>query len=245
MANPAKLYQQEMHRNLGFFATWLPGDPIEIGDAGVFEGGRFRRMSSLLELGIQCETNVGESTQDLQYTSTNFTKISTSGGAKARSIAKAEIAIEFGHEGAFVFHVSGMRVQRLENRTAVANQIMKAYRKDHWAKEWMVVEALHIADRATIIVSEETSAGLVLTANANAPLPAISLADPKIDLAVTSTRGKLVHIIGANKIHPLYSCLYVRDPLIGSASVQPVRGEASEREDVMMARPGIEDLLNS
>ena len=24
MASPVKLYQQEMHKNMGFFATWLP-----------------------------------------------------------------------------------------------------------------------------------------------------------------------------------------------------------------------------
>jgi len=52
MASPVKLYQQEMHSNLGFFATWLPASILELGDFGVLEAGRFRKMGSLKELGI-------------------------------------------------------------------------------------------------------------------------------------------------------------------------------------------------
>jgi hypothetical protein len=57
MASPVKLYQQEMHSNLGFFANWLPGDPIEVGDVGVLESGRFRRVVSLEDLGIGCDVS--------------------------------------------------------------------------------------------------------------------------------------------------------------------------------------------
>ena len=35
MASPVKTYQSEMHDKLGFFATWLPGDHVELGDVGV------------------------------------------------------------------------------------------------------------------------------------------------------------------------------------------------------------------
>lgn len=34
MASPVQRYQQEMHENIGFFATWLPGDLLELGDIG-------------------------------------------------------------------------------------------------------------------------------------------------------------------------------------------------------------------
>jgi hypothetical protein len=50
MPSPVALYQREMHKNLGFFATWLPGDQLELGEAGVLKGGRFRKQSSLAEL---------------------------------------------------------------------------------------------------------------------------------------------------------------------------------------------------
>jgi hypothetical protein len=245
MASPVKLYQQEMHNNLGFYATWLPGDPIEIGDIGMLENGRFRRETSLLEMGIECDVSTGQSMQNLQYTSTKGTEIKTSAGAAATALVKAEIIIEFSSEGAFVFNVANLRSRRLENRTAVARQILEAYKSDKWRKEWLIIEALHSAECATIIVSEDRSAGIILVANADIPLPAISLSDPKINLTVASTHGRIVHIVGGKRLHPLYSCLRIRDTLFGSTSVRPVRGLDADTEGVPFSRPGIDELLNS
>ncbi|HWM91923.1 MAG TPA: hypothetical protein VN493_14250 [Thermoanaerobaculia bacterium] len=245
MASPVKLYQREMHDNLGFFPTWLPGDRIEIGDVGILEGGRFRRMTSLAELGIAGKTEAGAATQDVQYTSSEGTKIATTAGAEVTAVAKAEITVDFTREGAFVFHASRLRPQYLENRAAVGQEIVKVYKKGQWQKEWLLVEALHTADRATIIVSEDSSAGLVLVASAETPLSSISLADPKVGLKIAATHGKVVHIIGGKGLHPLYSCLRVKDPLFGAPSVQPVRGAGASGNEVPFARPGIDELLDS
>lgn len=122
---------------------------------------------------------------------------------------------------------------------------MKAYMKGKWKKEWLLVEALHTAERATVIVSEDKSAGLVLVANVDTPLPTISLADPKIGLTVASTNGKIVHIVGGKGLHPLYSCLRLKDPLVGTPSVQPVRGSSATSKEVPFSRPDIDELLNS
>jgi hypothetical protein len=245
MGSPVKLYQREMHDNLGFFPTWFPGDPIEVGDVGILEGGRFRRMASLKELGIMCEVSLGQGMQNVQYTATEGTNISTSAGALVAALAKAELTIEFSRNGAFVFHASRLRPQRLENRAAVAEQILAVHRKGKWTRDWLVVEGVHVAERATIIVSEDSSAGLVLVANVDTPLQSISLADPKIGLTVASTRGRIVHIIGGKRLHPLYSCLRLKDPIFGAPSVQPVRGIGKGGEEVLFSKPGIDELLSS
>jgi hypothetical protein len=245
MTSPVKLYQQEMHDNLGFFATWLPGDPIEIGDAGLLVGGRFRRMTSLKELGIPFEIGASPATQKVEYTSTKGAKLTASGGAKVEALARAEITIEFSRAGAFVFHASSMRPQRLENRLPVAEQLVKAYKEDRWDKDWLLVEALQIADRATIVVAEDSSAGLVLVADVAGLLPAVSLADPKISFTVASTRGKIAHVVSRRRLHPLYSCLRLNDRLFGAPSVQPVRGPGDASAETAFSRPAIVDLLNS
>ena len=245
MASPVKLYQQEMHDNLGFFPTWLPADRIEIGDVGILEAGRFRPITSLLELGIVGKVGTGAATQNVQYTSTQGTKIATAAGAAATALAKAEITVDFSREGAFVFHASRLQQQNLENRAAVGHEIVKVYKKGKWKKEWLIVEALQTAERATIIVSEDSSAGLVLVANAEVPVASVSLSDPKIRLTVGSMRGKIVHVIGSKGIHPLYSCLRLKDPFFGSPSVQPVRGSAAPGDEILFSRPGINELIDS
>jgi hypothetical protein len=242
MASPVKLYQNEMHNNLGFFATWFPGDPMEIGDAGVLVGGRFRRESSLRDLGIAFEVEAGAPRQSVQYTSTQGTTIKTTGNASGTGI-KGEVSIAFARAGAFVFQVSSLRPMRISNQGQVAEQVLNALAGGGWKPGWLLVEALHVADRASIIVSEDSSAGLVLEANADVSVPGISLVDPKIAFTVTATRGKLLHVIGAKGLHPLYSCVRVRTSWFGPASVTPVRG--STRDELPFARPAIDELLDS
>ena len=244
MPSPVKLYQAEMHKNLGFFATWFPGDMMEIGDVGVIGEGRFRKLSSLKELGIPFEVTPGVSKQNVQYTSTKGTTITPSAGAAVPGVAKAEISVNFSHAGAFVFHATGLSPRQIENRSVVAEAIVMAYKRNKWQQEWFLVEALHTADLATIVVSEDSKAGLVLAATVEAPLIAISLADPKISLSVTSVSGKIIHLVGAHEIHPLYSCLRLKDHFFSEPSVEPVRGIAA-RETNPLDRPGIEELLNS
>jgi hypothetical protein len=245
MASPVRLYQQEIHDHLGFFATWLPGDRVEVGDVGVIEGGRFRRETSLTELSIQCDVLAGKSTQDVQYTSTQGTTMATTAGAAVSQLAKAEISIEFSREGAFVFHAKSLRQYQLENRAAVAAKILKSYEKSKWKKEWLLVEAIHTAECATVIVSEDNSASIVLVASADVPIPGVSLADPKIGLTAKVTRGRIFHALGGKDLHPLYSCLQIKDPILGKTIVKPVRGVSAASQESPLLRPGIDSLLNS
>jgi hypothetical protein len=243
MGTPVRLYQKEMHENLGFFATWLPADPIEVGDVGVFEGGRFRRLNSLQELRIDFGVARGKSAQDAHYTSREGTQITTAAGAAVNGVGKAEITIEFSREGAFVFQCSALRHDRIDNPAAVGARILEEYARGNWRKEWLFVEALHVAKAATIIVSEDSSSSITLGADITAPLAATALADPRVALSVQSTRGRILHMIAAKGLRPLYSCLRVSDPFFGSSSMQPVRGASGE--SMALSRPALAELLAS
>jgi len=247
MPSPVKLYQQELHNNLGYFATWLPGDDIRLGDIGVLQAGRFHKLASLQELGIPCTAGTSGQPQILNYSSTADTTVSSSAGAASPGIAKAEIAIKFSRQGAFLFQALGVQSLDLANRTATAAGILRAFEQKAWNKEWLVVDSVYQADSATIIVSEDETAGIVLTGSSALPLGSLPLADPKLGLTVSSTSGKIVHLIAASGLHPLYSCLRLKDPLIGAPSVVPVRGGSSpeERAPAALARPSIADLLDS
>ena len=95
MTSPVKLYQREMHDNLGFFANWLPGDRVEVGDAGLLERGRFRRLASLDELGVHFDLDAAEPEQDVRYTSTSGVRLGAETGADVAGIARTTVSIEF------------------------------------------------------------------------------------------------------------------------------------------------------
>jgi hypothetical protein len=247
MASPVKLYQREMHRNMGFFATWLPSNAIELGDIGVLDGGRFRRVGSLKELGISpLEVREG-TTENVSYSaSAKRTDGGSVGARTAVPLASAELSIQFTSEGGYVFEAIAMRQMEIANRLALAATLLKAYEKGQWEAEWLLVDALYNAGSATILVSEDTTSEIVLKANAAVlPLGSLPLADPKLGLAVASSSGKIVHVVAANNVRPLYSCVKVRNPLLfGKPSVVPVRG-LGDQNGSALGRPGIADLLDS
>jgi hypothetical protein len=247
MASPVKLYQQEMHNNLGFFATWLPSTAIAIGDIGVLEGGRFRRVASLKELAIG-QPDVREGTaENVSYSASARRSDNISAGAgTAVPLASGELSITFTSEGGYVFEAIKMTQIEVADRLTLASSLLRAYEEGRWQKEWLLIDALYRAESATILVSEDTSSEIVLKASAAAlPSGLLPLADPKLGFGIASSSGKIVHIVAANNLYPLYSCVRVRDPLLfGKPSVVPVRGRADQKANPL-GRPGIDDLLNS
>jgi hypothetical protein len=241
----AKQYQQEMHENLGFFATWLPGDHLDVGDIGVLQGGRFRRQSSLSEMGIGSNETAKGASQNLQYTSKSGTSVSVEGRASSLGMASSEIKIDFAMSGSFLFQATGVKNVRLGNNQALAKAIKNVYVEGKWDKRWYLIESVHVADCATVIISDDISAGLVLTASANGSLGSVPLADPKASLNVTSSRGRMVHIIGQRGLRPLYSCLRLITSWFDEPSIAPVRGEGQAKLAFPFIRPDIVDLITS
>ena len=113
-----------------------------------------------------------------------------------------------------------------------------------WQKEWLLIESVHTATSATVIIAEDSKAQLVLSAEAKGPIASLALADPSAKLSVVSTQGHLFHAIGAKELRPLYSCLRLDDPLFGSPRVVPVRG-AESGAAASLSRPTIDELLES
>lgn len=247
MTAPVKLYQEQMHSNLGFFGTWLPGDPLSLGDVGILERGRFRPLTTLTELGIPFTRGVTGSPQNLQYTSKSGTSVNvkTSAEVVGPLAASAEIEIQFSQEGAFLFHASSVMNQRLDDRLALADSILALYANGTWKSEWFLIESLYSADCATIIVAEDSSASLSIGASSSLPMGALPLADPHVKLSISSMKGKIVQVVGGRDLRPLYSCVRLKEGWFSGTKVVPVRGIASAPGELPLARASIAELLNS
>ena len=249
MSSPVKLYQQELHNNIGYFATWLPGASLELGDVGVFQSGQFHKVASLVELGIPANAGAAGTSQKLDYSSTESTKIDTTASADMPAIAKGEVSVKFGKQGSFVFQALGVRSVQLADKVATSARIVEAFTRGTWQKEWLVVDSLYVADSATIIVSQEESSEIVLKASSTLPLTALSLslADPSLGLSVSAMRGKLVYVIAASGLRPLYSCLRLRKLPFLDPKVVAVRGAAAPNAPATdhFARASIDELLDS
>jgi len=246
MAAPVTLYQEEMHANMGFFGTWLPGDLLHLGDIGVLEGGRFRPQTTLTELGVKFTGTGKGSPQNLQYTSKSGTSVSVKAGAELQMPlpASAEIDIKFSNEGAFLFHASNVTNESLADRLTLSDSVCSLYLNGRWRKEWYLVESLYSADCGTIIISQGSSTSLVIGASSSFPLGALPLADPQVRLSVSSSSGKVVQVVGGRDLRPLYSCIRLKETWLGDTKVVPVRGTQRDGQ-VPFQRASITELLNS
>jgi hypothetical protein len=245
MASPAKLYQQEMHNSLGFFATWLPSSILEIGDVGVFEGGQFRRQGSLRELGIASPNTREGEPQKMSYSASAEKKVTA--GASAATIvpvAQAELSIRFTEQGGFVFEAEGVRHFEIAERMPLAQNLRNLYLDGVWKDSWYLIDAVYSAASATILVSEGSSSEIVLNASAAMIPGPWPLSDPKLGLSVSSSTGKIVYVIAASGLKPLYSCLRIRSHFFRDPTLEPVRGMTTDPNDVL-TRPHIESLLES
>jgi hypothetical protein len=246
MASPVQTYQRELHDNLGFFATWLPGDLLELGDIGILKDGRFRKESSLQDLGVNCQASPLGPIQNLQYSSKSGTSVSidTSASAAPGPVdVSAKIDVAFSLDGSFLFHASNVRNRRLENSTLLADSLLELWEKRAWNKNWYLIESLHQADCATVIVAEDTSAGVTFTAKGS--IVGVPLADPNVELSIVSSKGKMTQVIAGRNLRLLYSCLRVHEGIFSGPSVQPVRGVGGGATETPLVRAGVAELLNS
>lgn len=245
MASPAKLYQQEMHNNVGFFATWLPSSTLEIGDIGVFEGGQFQRQGSLQELGLAALSVREGEPQKMSYSASVERKVvGTATAATIAPVAGAELSLRFTQQGGFVFETEGVRQIEIADRISLAQNLLNLYREKVWEAEWHLVDAVYRATTATILVSEGSSSEIVLSANAAVLPGAWPLADPKLGLSVSSSTGRIVYVIAAGGLKPMYSCVKIRSHFFRDPSLEAVRGMATNPTD-LLARPSIDALLES
>lgn len=245
MARPFRRYQQEMYENLGFFATWLPGDLLELGDIGVLKNGQFRKENSLKDLQIKYEVTAPGASQNLQYTSKSGTgfALDLSATIPQPFAASAAVKVEFSDEGAFLFHASNVRNRRLEGGAQLAETILAAHKAGKWKPDWYLVESVHVADCATIIVSEDQSSAVSFQANAKGALGPVPLADPQVNLSVSSSRGRMMQVVAGRSLRPLYSCVRVKPSWFSNPSLEPVRGEGGGASPFI--RSDITELLNS
>ncbi len=176
--------------------------------------------------------------------STNGVSITETAGAGVAKLASVSLAIEFSRAGVFVFHALQLRRRSIANMADVADQVLDLHEAKRWDQRWKLVDGHHFADSATILVANGATASIELKAQVDGELLVISLADPRIGLKVVKAHGNLFQAVASQGLQPLYSCVYVKDPLFGASKVRPVKGLGGGSDDTF-ARPSIRELVES
>jgi hypothetical protein len=207
----SRRYVDEIFARYGYFATWLPNTRVELGDVGVRQGRIFKRLTSLADLGIEFGIRRGKDPTDFTHTSSSGVNLKLGAAADA-SAAGAQLAVEFDQQGAFVFQAVGCRVDEIDNRLAVGQQVLELHGQGKWDADWCVTDTTVSAASATIIVASSAKASLGLTART--PIQISSLARVDAGISVSAQAGDVLHFIAAKGLVPMFKVSRVKQSFL-------------------------------
>lgn len=205
MAALADTYIGQIYKKAGFFAPWFPNIEVGLGAIGVLEGGVFKAKSTLKKEAIPWEASEPGSAAPFELVSERGVEVRMKAEAEVVAasflkVGEAGALISFTKRGATVLHATGVRERHIENRADVEEAVLAAFEKRKWKKEWLFVDEIYVAERATVLVSEGTDVKVEL--RAKVPVAAEVPLAAGFELAGSS--GSYFRMIGDQKMTVMF-----------------------------------------
>lgn len=217
MASIPEMYTREMHRNVEYLACWLPSTRVAVGDVGVLEGHRFRRVTSLAELGIAFARDEDSPVADINYASADCVAVDT--GARLGSSAAdalCDVSVTFARDGATLFQAAGCVQEAVGSLAALESALRARHESGDWRLEHVVVTEVVRTGPTVILVAERKGARLdlrVSTAALTSPLP---FAGAAARCEVARRQGIAAEVVVPDGATPLFNAVQLRKrPLRG------------------------------
>ncbi|MFE6978228.1 hypothetical protein [Streptomyces sp. NPDC057682] len=217
MASIPEMYTREMHTNFEYLACWLPSTRMAVGDVGILSGHRFRKLTTLAELGIPFTRNGDSPFTDINYASADCVAVDT--GARLGSSAEdalCDVSVTFARDGATLFQAAGCVQETVGNLPGLESALRARHGSGDWRLEYVVVTEVVRTGPTVILVAERKGARLdlqVSTAALTSPLP---FARATAKYAVARRQGIAAEVLVPDGATPLFNAVQLRKrPLRG------------------------------
>ena len=211
MTELVELYSKGIKRKLkNYWAAWLPGPRIKIGDIGTLNGYLFEKAGSLDELKLKYHLEPDGDPKPLDITSESGVAISVKAAGQTDpkfahlAAGEAGLKLDFGSEGAFILQAPETRESEVGDRLNLQKQIVATYAKGKWDKHWLVVTRVVKAASATVIISKSSNSSLELTAKANLAGAGSALGAADAGVTIKHQQGDTISVIGGHNMTPLF-----------------------------------------
>lgn len=222
MPTPKSLYTKSILENLGYFATWMPGAGLALGDYGVLSGAALEYRGRLADLHIAFNDRIDPSPRDLSHAVNSEVKFGSSLGAGTSGQlppASGSVEVSFSSEGAYLFQAQGCQEQTIADQTDLEHQLRAAYDAGDWKREWVVVTEIVKAERATVLISNSEKAEVKLSVQGDLPAGAVSLAGGRAHLAVAGQSGDVTKVLAEAGLTLLYRLARLRRRWLSTQTV--------------------------
>lgn len=190
MSNLADVYTKQIHDNLQpLYANWDIATPRELGDYGKLDGSLFISLGNIKnDFGINVPEIEEERLDSRSFASKGNTDVSLTGQGQIPAsgvTVNAKLEITFSESDAMFFNAAGCVYTMAQSKFRLGQDIIAL--KDKWDPSWVVVT--DIVDSGAVTAAISSSRNASITFEADAHVPAINLADPKLSLTVSSSRN--------------------------------------------------------
>jgi len=185
-------YQKQIHKQLDYYATWLPNAPIEVGQ--ILRVGRndYSYVDNLKSLDVGFSVESGGEAKSQNFTSRGAVQVRAKGSGEATlpdsAIGKASagVNIRFSKEDAVLLRTNGCRVWRMANQLQVGREIERRYAAKEWERDLQIVVEVLRADATTVIFSSDTGSSVDIVADGAAAISEADLAKADLGLKFLS-----------------------------------------------------------
>lgn len=216
MTSIPELYTREMHKKYAYLACWLPSNRVALGDVGVLAQHRFRKLTTLADLGIPFTRDADSPIADLTYSSTDYVAVSSAARVGAvEADAVSNLSVTFSRSGATLFQASHCVVERIGNLPALEAALRTAHEQRTWRLEYVVVTEVVRTGPTAILVAEQRDAALDLQVSTSDLAGLLPVAAATAKSVITGRRGIAADVLAPDGCTPLFNAMQLRKRLLG------------------------------
>lgn len=214
----SKKYTREMRRQLGYFATWLPGTPLDLGDIGVFKNNIFTKISNLSDFNISFEIEEDANTSDIEHHSAGSVSLSTKASGKTiegSTLGELDmgIAVQFSRQNAILFKANNAKSPSIKNQIDLGRTIVQLFKDGKWDKNWSVITELVVSESTSVIISSSSKGKIDLKATGDVSINKIDIASAEATFELAYSKDLSTKIIAQQGMTPLFKVSKIKSRL--------------------------------
>jgi hypothetical protein len=200
---PSDFYVKNIVKKFGYFASWFPNSPIQLGDVGVMEGPYFKQLTSLKELQLSFVPRTSKKSANFSYSWEADFAIDSNASVNIANVGiTSSLNVKFNNAGAFVFETTDCTITEIENKISLGLEIKKMFIANTWEVDWVVIDSIVAAGSSTIIISNSNNSEIQLSASGE--LSKINLTDANLGLKIKNQTGEITKFLADKGLVPMF-----------------------------------------
>jgi hypothetical protein len=244
MTELVELYSVGIKRKLAnYWPAWLPSTRFSVGDIGILNGALFEKVGMLSELELNFYVHSTDDRSPLDVSSESDVAVSFKAAGETNASfshvgrVEAGMRIHLGSRGAFVLQSPETFEAEIGDRLNLQRQIIDAFRRGVWEKDWLVITRLVKATSATVLISRSSNASIECSTKANLSAVVGALGSTSAGITVKHQQGETVSMIGGENVTPLFQLSRLKTSYFGEPKLATKSFRATD--------PSMVDLTHS